>query len=435
MLYFENGSSKVVFAVVQFDEATSYSQNGGFISKSVSTSYSIQTNDAVTGEKLNDRKIKKHRDIKNHPVEIMGAAGNYAWVFMNEPMVFDAFTLETIAAVEQFEEKNPFLKGKFPAESRYYRFDNTDHNLYITAKDGTAWMLDGRTFKATPQETSERGAAARLKQIEKQIKENLKQHDSLMEAGLRKPSRQLAAKEIDLKTFRQLTEVFNQQRNVIDSKRDSLYKIRTSLEDNNRSADELLRRIESMERSFSFSQAKLNGDTISGRWFGVYSEAEMDDLYERFSYNIAYDETARRQWFSSPYKVGPSGEIIIDKDNVEGSTCLERYLNGGFLVDNQTGKPVRLADGSRLIIYKNQVGNEGKIQLAKVDAKGVAKWTADSGLTEWSDFIFTGKQLIITAKDNKELSGSECNILLLFNLENGRAEKYDYFTQKKVTDK
>ncbi|PZR24844.1 MAG: hypothetical protein DI535_20765 [Citrobacter freundii] len=431
VLYFEKGNNKVVFAVLQYDKATSYERSGGFVNKTVSTTYSIQINDAVTAEKLNEKEIKEHSDIKNHPVEIMGASGDHAWVFMSEPMAFDPFTLKTIAAVHDLEERNPALKGKFPEERRYYRFDNNDHNLYITAKDGSAWMIDGKTFVASQQEFAEQGVDARIRELEKMLKENARQRDSMLENNLRRPSRQLASKEIDMKTFKQLTGIFNQERARVDAQRDSLQKLLTELNESKREKEEFSRRAESLQDKFQFSQARLNGDTTDGKWIGLYSEKEMDELYENFSYRVAYDETARRRWYTSALKPGRNSDMVVDKENTQVSTCLEKYLDGGFLVDNTTGKPLRLPDGSRVVIYKNQIGNEGKIQLGKIDNKGVLKWSIDTGLTEWADYLFNGKQLIITARDNKELSGDECNILLLVNVENGKGEEFDYFEQRK----
>src|SRR5688572_25998328 len=94
ILYFKRDNQSVVVSLVKFEKATSYSRSGGFVRKSVSTSYYIQTNDAMTGIKIKDRKAKHHSDIKSYPVEIMGASKNAAWIYLGEPMAFDPFTLE-----------------------------------------------------------------------------------------------------------------------------------------------------------------------------------------------------------------------------------------------------------------------------------------------------------------------------------------------------
>ncbi len=114
VLLFEKDGKSVVFAITEFQKTVSYSRKGGMVRKSVNTTYYIQTNDAATAEILAEKKVKKQREIKNHPVEIMGASGDNAWLFMNEPMAFDAFTLELKADKEVLEKKNPSLSGKFP---------------------------------------------------------------------------------------------------------------------------------------------------------------------------------------------------------------------------------------------------------------------------------------------------------------------------------
>src|SRR5688572_11229025 len=140
ILYFEKDGQQVIFSIVKFEKATSYSQNGGMTHKSVSTNYFIQTNDAVTGKKIADKKVRHNSDIKNHPVELLGGSNNTAWIFINEIMAFDPFTLEQKTELSSLEEKNPSLKGKFPDERRYYSFDRLTKNIHFTAKDGSTWQ-------------------------------------------------------------------------------------------------------------------------------------------------------------------------------------------------------------------------------------------------------------------------------------------------------
>src|SRR5688500_8593420 len=104
ILYFEKEGQGVIFSIVKFEKATSYSQKGGITHKSVSTNYFIQTNDAVTGKKIADKKVRHNSDIKNHPVEVLGGSNNTAWIFMNEIMAFDPFTLEQKTGLSSLEE-------------------------------------------------------------------------------------------------------------------------------------------------------------------------------------------------------------------------------------------------------------------------------------------------------------------------------------------
>ncbi|MET0465623.1 MAG: PA2928 family protein [Chitinophagaceae bacterium] len=434
VLYFKEGNKEIVFSIVKFDKTTSYTQSGGFTSKSVNTTYSLQINDAITGEKLNEKQIIAHSEIKNHPVKIMGAAGKFVWAYINEPIVFDPFTLQTVATVKELEDKNPALKGGFPAEERFYEFDNVEQRLYLTAKNGSRWVIDGQTFLATTHPLKETAIKARIKELDQLIAESNARQAVLMEEKLRNPSKRLAAKEIDFRTYQQYTNEFYKSRDSLYKNRDSLDKLRRELDDNRRSVEELETRAASLQKRFQFTQAKLNADTTNGQWIGIYAEDEMEELSDRVSYQAAYNDAARRLCYITTYTPNTRGEMVIHREQAVTPNPHEHFLNGGFLTSNETGKPLRLSDGSFLLIYKNEVGNNGKILLSKLTIDGKTGWTYDTGLTEWANYIFTGKQLIITAEDNKELTGDDCNILLLIELQTGKAEKYDYFYQKKRTE-
>jgi hypothetical protein len=117
-LVFEKDGKGVIFSLVQFEKTISYSRNGGMTNKQVSTTYYAQSNDLATAAKLVSQKIKNHREVKNYPIEIMGAAGNQAWVFVGELLAYDPFTLNKTADAAMVEAKNPALKGKLINERR-----------------------------------------------------------------------------------------------------------------------------------------------------------------------------------------------------------------------------------------------------------------------------------------------------------------------------
>lgn len=180
-LIIEKDGKAVLFSLVKYEEATSYSQKGGFTSKSVSTTYYIQTNNPETGAPLGEKKVKHHSDIKHYPVETLGGTPGLAWVFVNELMAFDPFTLEKKADKEIIEAKNPALKNKLPDDRMYYRFNAADGSFSITANDGTFWKLNTATFLATQQEDKEPEDAMEVavKHIEALREQNRKLQDSM----------------------------------------------------------------------------------------------------------------------------------------------------------------------------------------------------------------------------------------------------------------
>ncbi|MEO7046115.1 MAG: PA2928 family protein [Ferruginibacter sp.] len=148
ILYFTNDSSSVLFSLIKYTKVNSYSNQGGYTRKTVTNYYYIQCNDAVTGNKILDKEISS--DIKNFPEKILGGEGHHAWVFINELMAFDAFTLATVADVKMIEAKNPSLKGMMPTESQYYQFDEVEKGILFKANDGSQWVLHSNTLVATP---------------------------------------------------------------------------------------------------------------------------------------------------------------------------------------------------------------------------------------------------------------------------------------------
>jgi hypothetical protein len=138
-LIFEKEGKGVIFSLVQFDKTVSYSRNGGVVNKSVSITYYAQSNDLATAAKLVSQKIKNHRAIKNFPIEIRGAAGNRAWLFVGELLAYDPFTLNKTADASMIEARNPALKGKLINERRYYDFDPDTKQIMITAADGAKY--------------------------------------------------------------------------------------------------------------------------------------------------------------------------------------------------------------------------------------------------------------------------------------------------------
>jgi hypothetical protein len=398
--------------------------------KSVSTNYFIQTNDAFTAAKIADKKILHHRAIKNYPVETLGNAGGLAWIFMNEVMAFDPFTLEQKAGLAILEEKNPSLKSKFPDERRYYYFDQTSGNIFFTAKDGSGWQLDTKSLQASAGEFDATGSPAKkeIARLEKLLKLNSNRQDSLVEQRMRRPSRMLAAGKISRIEYNRLSIGLNDERSRLYRERDSLRATKSIVEKVERSSDETNRKIAALQEqnSIHFSQLKVNADTTKGQWYGLYSGREIDKLRDRFQYNAVYDETARRQLYSSSISINENGDWLIARESAEANGS-NYFLDGGLLLDKQKGKPIQLEGSSFLIVHKGEVGNGGKIQLSLVNIQGKVTWSFDSQLKEWANYIFTGKQLFIIGTNNKKLSSSDCNIFWCVDLATGMANSYDYF--------
>lgn len=172
-VYFENDTSSVLFSLIKYSKATSYSSQRGMTHKTVTNYYHLQSNDAISGKKINS--IEVTDDLKNYPAEILGAEGNHAWVFIDELMAFDPFTLEKIADVQMIEAKNPSLKGMMPKESEYYKLNDEGKGIIFITNDGAQWIIQSKTLDAKPYEQPADPAVKTIaERVAKQLMDHLK---------------------------------------------------------------------------------------------------------------------------------------------------------------------------------------------------------------------------------------------------------------------
>ena len=431
VLYFEQPEEAVLFSLVEFEKTTSYSQKGGMTRRSVSSSYYIQTNDAITGEKKASKKIKKRSQVKEYPIEVMGSAGNLAWVFVGEPMAFNPFTLEKKADRTILENANPVLKGRFPAERRYYRFSRPDQAIFITATDGSFWKMDAVSFRVEPYEEGAEDdnpvarELARLKELEEN---NRAQSDTLYRQKNKEAVEKFRRREIDEATYMRISKEYYAERDRLGRVRDSLQRLIRSVEQDKDNVRELFSTVKRLNEGHqSFSSIKYNADTLNGRWYGLYARDEEKELTsDYFYYRNLYKETARRQFYSAAYTASDNGRRI-KKQNIQKYN--DYFLDGGLLVSNTTGKP-EVSGEYYFVVHKNMVGKDGLIQLSLVHRNGSVKWTMNSTLKEWAHWIVTAKRMYVTGRNTDKLSSNQVNLLLVIDLATGGARSYDYMTDK-----
>lgn len=434
-LYFEKDGKAVVFTIIEYGKATSYSSGPKGTFKSMSTSYFIQANDAATGELISNKKIKHHSDIKFYPIKIMGGGNNKAWVFISELLAYDPFTLEKIADKETIETKNPLLKGKMPDEERYYKYDNFSNTIQITATDGLKYILSTATL--TAKAIDEDGIAKSL--TEAKIKVLMKQADELEKQYRENYDRYRAFNKLyserkispsayfdSSKNFERLRDTIEKQKNAIQIEMNDL--------DNLKDADDdLQRHIENLAgSSTSYTNISTAVDTFNGKWYGLLNNEDLEKPETSFRYRSVYTETARNKLYTAGVSLKDSTrkavELVVGEP-VKLSDPI--YLQGGFLLNRKTALPIHLKNDEGFIVcYKEKVGNNSNIILSRVDLMGDSKWSVNTKLPEFKDWIYTGNKLIILGNDNKEISSSDANLLMIIDLQTGKVVKHDYFTNK-----
>lgn len=436
-LYFEKDGKELLLTIMHHRKIISYTRRGNMIQKQAVTTYFLQTNDAATAAKIAEKEVIEQAAIQNRPVDVLGAAGSTAWLFIGEPMAFDAFTLEKKADIKILEDKNKQLTGKFPTDKKYYRFDPATGNLRFTATDGTKWELNTTTLLAAEKEFAEQGmdAEQQLAEVEKAEQQNRADLDSLYQQKDRRPSQQYAARQITSAEYNRITKEYRAERDILDKIRDSLREARHRLQDTERSGRARENNREQLESGIpNYSDIRINQDTLNTIWYGLYSADEFKDLNESLAYQSEMDETARRQLYLSSYKEVKPGNWKFDKASATTAVEKNSFLHGGFLLDRKTALPIHPGGNAFIIVHKDQIGKVAMLQVSLVQTNGKTNWTLNTKMKDWADWIFTGKKLFILGTNNDELSSGQVNVLLCIDLSTGKVSRYDYYKDQLMTN-
>lgn len=413
-LVFDKQEQPVLFSIVKFEKTTSFSQHGGIIQRSVSTWYYVQSNDGKTGNLIGRKKIKHHSDIPFFPVKTLGIAADAAWVLMGEIMAFDPHTLAVKADQTTLENKNPALKGMFPQEERFYRFNPADQHIYVTAKDGVQWKINCATLEAST--ASQYPPENRIKAVLQQTKSEQQAIQNILDS-LERPSFTYTSQG------RQAQQHWYRYR-------DSLQQIVFSLRNIESAYKQLQLTVERLQRTGNtFARIKNNQDTCAGRWFGLYSADEMRELSDRLSMHTANGETARRLFHTAPYEADNRGRPSIQLNRATVPSHRQVFLQGGFLLNKQTGLPIRLhhPEGA-LVVHKDQVGNEGKILVSRIDFEGKLVWTVHTELRDWADWQLTDTHLYVSGNHLNNGSNDKVTMMWSIPLATGKAARF-YFNE------
>ena len=428
-LLFEKEGKGVIFSLVKFDKAISYSKKGGSIRKSVTSTYYAQANDLTTAAKTATQKIKGHGQVKSYPVEIIGASGNKAWIFAGELMAYDPFTLMKEADATILEEKNPVLKGKLINERRYYNFDNNTQLISITAADGGRYSLNTTTLIATAMDDediiTDNTAGARIKELD-QLTMQIKEQRNAVHERLKESNRLYREKQISLNQYKDSSSLLKVETDRLGKLFDSLGLLAREARTAQRTEEANNRKTNARRAGHGFGGMRVNCDTMDGQWYGLFSNEEITKVSQQFDYRTVNDDAARNKLFTAAITQKNNNWIIGDEKKKTGNAV---YLQGGFLLNRETGLPVHLPAGF-LIVHKDIIGNDGKVQLTSINTNGEQAWTIPTGLKEFYDWQLRGHQLVITGTDNKDLGAGRINLLLVINLQNGAIAAYDFFEDK-----
>jgi hypothetical protein len=436
-LVFEKDGKTFIFSLVQFDKTVSYSQKGNFVQKSVYVTYYAQTNDAETGTRIKEKKLKSRNAIKSFPVEILGKAKQLVVLFMGELLILDPFTLETTANRSIIENRNPALKGKLPDERKFYQFEEPEATIQFTSVEGISYTLDPVSLMATEQPENKKegvkNGAGLLNQklvFNNQVQAN---YDLIRKQNELYRTQKISEVQYVKETKRLEREIDNLQK-----AKDSLLHIESVKNDIESENKEIIRRKTSLHNfSNSFQGIKLNSDTFSGNWYGFYTPEELDQLDAEFRPQQYQKDIARNKFYKSTVQLFKNSSGKFKLEVGKNKTVLNEsvFLSGGLLLDQSTALPVHLVNpNSFLVVYKQQIGSESQILIARLDLDGKQLWNTETRLVQFSDWVISGGYLIIKGNNNKELGSGSSNLLWSIRLADGTKKGYDFFKNKIVTN-
>ena len=428
-LIFEKEGRSIIFSLVKYAKTVSYSQKGSMINKSVNNTYYAQINDLATAAKITSQKIKNHKQIKAYPVEIIGATDDQAWLFVGELMGFDPFTLTKIADVELIENKNPFLNGKLIHERGYYHFDDDTGQIIITVSDGSKYSLNTSSLLATAVDNEGSNTDVteiRIKELNK-LTRLVREQKKAAYDRFRENNRLFNEKQLSPKQYSDSSKLLEKETRRFEKELDSLEKLKKIKIETEGLEDNFRRRKNNIRQSYgSFSNIKVNCDTMGGNWYGLYSNEDIKKINERFNYESVNNETARNKLFTATLALNEKIWTIDEEKKNIGNAV---YLQGGFLLNKETGIPFHFPDGF-LLVHRNSIGRDGKVQVTSMGINGKEKWTINTGLKEFFEWQLKRNKLVITGADNENLGSGEVNVLLVIDITNGHIVGYDFFNDK-----
>lgn len=431
-LVISTNDSPIYFTLVENRNTVSFRRGGGINYTQYNTTIWIYTFNIEEGTILKKKKIININKVKNHPIETWGVYDNNVWCFINQIRAYDAITLEEKVNLKILEEKNAFLKGKFPAEHQYYEPHSEDGYIKLTALDGLIYKLDLQTLLCTEWNEEENMNTSKSyenqrKQIEKEIEENYQRNSQHYD--------DMKNNKISNKEYSKLNQEFYKKRDSLSKLSDSLYQLMNKTENDIRNQENYQRELKNLKEQsyFGIRTITILTDTIGENWFGLLSNDKYQTLSDYFRIESNYEETSRNTLYS--------GKLLpIERNNsyrkIDLTSLTQKgksnYLQGGFLMDLNTARALRLKNPDGFyILHRDIIGDKGKLMISRIDLDGKCLWTTNTELPiELQDYTINDQYIIFSAATNSDLTAGNANSIVFINRENGSMKVYNFMRRK-----
>jgi hypothetical protein len=375
---------KSMVFVKSYSKTTSYSNQGGFVRKSYSTTYYLEKVELATGKVTKKVKLMSQGKIKKGGLNCYGGYKDRLWIFANFLRAYDMNTLEQVVKVEDIENKNPQLKGKMPVESQYYDEHINLGYITITALDGDKYniMLDDlRAELVNDQAFNREEFNQSIKTEQEEVKAKM---DSLY---------------ADYRNNKFSYDKFNEKQDRLSNIIDSLGEIAKNAEDEFDYKKQIQDDLDDFDIFFSdgIDDWTINKDTMGGYGFLMDKKDPKDDDFDFSNFSSAGSETEKNSVFKMLLEPNKKSHSKYDRLKVVKTEALkERYLQGAFMVDYKTARAFRTVDpGGYIIFSRDIIGNKGKLLISRISFDGKQLWQTDAKMSFGVSFAFATKTHLI----------------------------------------
>lgn len=414
-----SNDQKTMVIVKTYSKTNSYSSQNGVTHISYSTTYYLEKIDLATGKVQQKKKLMNHRKIKTGGMQCYGGYDDKIWIFANYLRAYDMNSLEQVIKLEDIENKNPELKGKFPTESNYYDPHLNLGYITITAQDGDKYRLMLKDLKMELIDPEANSIEKLNKQLELEYKKMNERIDSL-----------ISSQRGDSKNWeKQLAE-----RNRFYAMRDSIYKLQQNARDVFQDQQDLLQDLEDFNpwSSTNLDDWATAADTLFGYGYRLAKEEPDDDEFDLDHSDYLGSESDKTKLYRMTISPNPDSHSRYDRLKVTETKSIsdERFLQGGMLLDCKTAGILKLThpDGF-IVVNRDVIGDKAKLIVTRMDKEGKKIWQTNALMSYKITFTAATNEYLIVCgiiDEANKPSFATADAVRIINLKNGELISVKY---------
>jgi hypothetical protein len=423
---FKKNNKECLFFKTEHRRLMSSSNRGGSTVKRYQTTMYLASYNPKTNEIEKEVKITS----KSGRIKILGADEHVAYVFADGLNVYDPFTLLPLASTAQLEEKNPQLKGQFPKEIHYYKFNKKNKTIDFTALNATQWSINNNLLASEIRNNIvelKDESRNELEKLNEQVTILLNQRNLLFDS-LKIFIRKIQQKQLSPYEYSKQTKHITQKRELLDIEIENLVKKRRDMYDAEREKQNYgKQRIANLDESYLDNADFIKTSEIiaNNLYYGI---SDLEHINKKMKFCTAYlqqkEDVQQNLFIANVNTDQNNNQTFIENTK---SIVPTSFINGGFLLNKQNKSYVSdLSNNLFVIISKSAIGNVGKIVFTGIDKKGNTIWTLYTQTKDIESYTIQGDIIFVLCNEEKDESNTHnCDILYQINIKTGKSKKFN----------